>query len=143
VIIINSCCFLGRLTRDPDLKENGDFCLVNFGLAVNRNYVDKKTGKRETDFFEFTAFNGTAKFIRKYFGKGSMVAITSTATTSNWKDKEGNNRSATKFIVQSIDFADSAKKSSENTGQKAQSQEKDGFMDIPTDTSFEAELPFR
>lgn len=147
--VINSCNFVGRFTRDPEYNDEGKTARVKFGIAVPRRFADKQTGKREADFLEFVAFGGTATFINKYFAKGDPASITSRCQTSNWVDKEGNKHYMTNFLVETIEFAGS--KGSNNAesqpdaatpAPKDKAKADDEFMDIPTDSSYEAVLPF-
>lgn len=62
---------MGRLTRDPELRhtQNGT-AVASFTLAVDRDFKDKQTGKKETDFIDCVAWRHTAEFVSRYFSKG-------------------------------------------------------------------------
>lgn len=49
--MINRVVLTGRLTKDLELKytQNGT-AVARFTLAVSRQYKNKQTGERETDF---------------------------------------------------------------------------------------------
>ena len=53
---MNKCIFLGRLTKDVEVKyiSNGDTAIANFTLAVDRKF--KKDGQPTADFFELCCY---------------------------------------------------------------------------------------
>ena len=58
---MNKVFLIGNLTRDPELTETASGVAVcNFSIAVNRNYASQD-GERQTDFFNCTAWRGTAE----------------------------------------------------------------------------------
>lgn len=87
---MNRIIVMGRLVNDPQIRvtPNGtQFC--TFKLAVNRNY-QKQSEERKADFFNVSAFGGTADFITKWFGKGRMILIEGEMQTREYTDKNGN-----------------------------------------------------
>lgn len=113
---MNKCILLGRLTKDPDIRysQNNNIMVANFTLAVNRKYV-KPGEERQTDFINIVAYSKLAEFINKYINKGLQVCVSGRLQTRNWDDDNGNRRYVTEVIAEEIDFADSQKKSEENT----------------------------
>lgn len=93
----------GRLTADPELKTTpSGISVTSFNIAVNRR------GKSDqTDFFNVTAWRGTAEFISQYFRKGSSICIEGTLQNREWIDKNGNKRSATEIVCDAASFVDS------------------------------------
>ena len=75
---INKFCVMGRLVRDPEIKEteNGNK-VANITLAVDREYKDKE-GKKITDFLNYSLWNKDAENIKKYSKKGSHVVLEGT-----------------------------------------------------------------
>lgn len=96
----------GRLTADPELKQTtSGISVCSFSLAVNR-----KVGKDQepkTDFFNCTAWRGTAEFLSRYFRKGSSLCIVGHIENSEWTDKDGNKRYKTEVVVDEALFVDS------------------------------------
>jgi len=100
---INNCTIMGRITRDPELKTVGEHTVLNFSIAVDRNYTDED-GEREADFISCVAWNGTAEFIAKYFGKGSMIAVTGWLRSDTYEDDNGSTHYTTTLVVQQVSF---------------------------------------
>jgi single-strand DNA-binding protein len=130
---MNQCDFLGRITKDIEVKTVGakDTAVANFTLAVNRKY--KKEGEPDADFLNFVALGKTAEVMGQYCEKGSQIAVNSRVQTRNWKNKEGQTVYVTEFIVNEFDFVGS--KNSASTGKPA-SKEKSADYDL------EEEIPF-
>lgn len=102
--MLNSCDFQGRLAADPELRTTQTGKQVaSFRMAVDRDMVDAN-GHRPTDWLTFTAWGKTAEFVSKYFRKGSAAVVHSRCQTRQYEDKNGNNRTATEFVVQKIHF---------------------------------------
>lgn len=75
---INKFCVMGRLVRDPEIKEteNGNK-VANITLAIDREYKDKE-GKKITDFLNYSLWNKDAENIKNYSKKGSHVVLEGT-----------------------------------------------------------------
>lgn len=108
--MLNKVTLMGRFARDPELRQttSGTPC-ASFALAVERDFVDQATGKRECDFIDCVAWKTTADFVSKYFSKGSMAAIVGRLQVRPWQDKQGNKRRAVEVIVENIYFGASKK----------------------------------
>lgn len=86
----NKITLMGRLTAAPELKttQNG-IPYARLRIAVNRRFHSKDEENR-VDFFNATAWRGTAEFICKYFGKGSMIMLDGEMQTRQYEDRNGN-----------------------------------------------------
>ena len=72
--MLNKVFIMGRLTRDPELRRTANGTAVaSFSLAVDRDFKDKSTGERATDFIECIAWRQTGEFVSRYFTKGRML----------------------------------------------------------------------
>lgn len=112
--MINTVVIMGRLTSTPELKTtNTGLSVSSFTVAVNRQY---SKGEQQTDFIPCVAWRNNAEFITKYFTKGQLIAIKGSLQQRNYKDKNGNNRTAYEVVVESADFC--GDKKSDEQGQK-------------------------
>lgn len=102
---LNSCNFIGNVTRDPESKylPNGTF-VCDFGMAVNHNYTTQSGEKREEcTFLDLTAFARTGEIIAEYAKKGKSIYVEARAKLETWDDKtSGQKRSKIKFIVNNV-----------------------------------------
>lgn len=114
--MLNSIVIMGRLTRDCELRRtNSGKPVASFTIAVDRDY-NPDGGEKQTDFIDIVAWNGTAEFVDKYFGKGSMIVVQGRLQLRDWTDKEGNKRRSAEVVASDVWFGNS-KRSSENNGQ--------------------------
>lgn len=107
---MNKFQFLGRLTKDPEIRytSGNNTQVTAFTIAVNRKYV-AQGAERQADFFNLSAFGKTAEFISKYFKKGQQILVEGRIQNRTWEDQAGAKRYATDFIVEQVYFADSKK----------------------------------
>ena len=97
----------GRLTADPELRQNpSGIAVTSFSIAVNRRY-SKNANEQQTDFFNVVAWRQNAEFISRYFRKGSSICIIGTIQNRSWTDPQGQKRYATDIVVDEAHFVDS------------------------------------
>ena len=106
--MLNHIVIMGRLTRDPELRHTQTGTAVaSFTLAVDRDFKDKQTGERATDFIDVVAWRSTGEFASKYFTKGRMAVVEGRLQIRDWTDKDGNKRRSAEVIADNIYFGDS------------------------------------
>ena len=104
--MLNKIFLMGRLTRDPELRRTQTGTPVaSFSLAVDRDFKDKATGERSTDFIDVVACRQTAEFVSRYFTKGRMAVVEGRLQIRDWTDKEGGKRRSAEVIADGIYFA--------------------------------------
>ena len=106
--MLNHITIMGRLTRDPELRRTGTgVAVTNFALAVDRDFADKLSGEKETDFIECVAWKNTAEFVDKYFAKGRMAVVSGRLQVRKWNDKDNKTRYTTEVLAENVYFGDS------------------------------------
>lgn len=114
--MLNHIVIMGRLTRDPELRRTGSGAAVaSFTLAVDRDFSNKESGEKETDFIDCVAWRQTGEFVSKYFKKGSMAVVSGKLQIRNWTDKDGSKRRSAEVIAENVYFGDSKKSDSESS----------------------------
>ena len=114
-LMLNHITIMGRLTRDPELRHTGSgIAVASFTLAVDRDFTDKNSGEKETDFIDCTAWRNTAEFVSKYFTKGRMAVVSGRLQIRNYTDKEGNKRRSAEVVAENVYFGDSKNSNSGN-----------------------------
>ncbi len=102
--MINRVVLMGRLVADPELKTTSSgVSVTSFRIAVDRSYV-KQGEERQADFFDIVAWRGSAEFVCRNFGKGSLIAVDGQLQSRNYQTKDGHNRTAIEVIAESISF---------------------------------------
>lgn len=114
--MLNKCFFQGRLVKDPELRHTqSGTAVASFSLAVERDFKDKQTGEKVTDFIDCVAWRSTAEFVSRYFAKGSMAVVVGALQIRSWDDKDGNKRRTAEVVAESVYFGDS-KRNTETGG---------------------------
>lgn len=107
--MLNKVILMGRLTADPELKTTtSNVSVCSFCIAVERTYTPKGQEK-QADFINIVTWRNTAEFVRKYFGKGQMIALEGSIQTRDYTDSSGNRRKLTEVVADQVFFTDSKK----------------------------------
>ena len=117
----NKVILMGNLTRDPQLKQTpNNQSVAEIGIAVNRKYKSKDGEmKEETTFVDCEAWGRTAETMAKYLSKGRPVFVEGRLKLDQWQDKEGNNRSKLRVVIDTFQFIDSRGEQSSTEPQQA------------------------
>ena len=106
---LNRVLLIGRLTRDPELKQTGtgtSYC--RFGIANNRNFTQNGERKEEVSFFNCVAWGRQAEVINQYCRKGKQVAIEGRLKQSSWDGQDGKKQSSVDVVVESLQMLGAA-----------------------------------
>ena len=121
--MLNKVIIMGRLGADPELRYlQNNVPVARFSLAVDRDFKDKASGQKVTDWIGVVAWRGTAEFAAKYFRKGRVAVVEGRLQTNSYTDQAGNKRSYLEVVAESIYFGDSktsapGQPATESTGQ--------------------------
>ena len=145
--MLNQIVIMGRLTRDPELRRTGSgVAVASFTLAVDRDFTDKQSGEKETDFIECVAWRQTGEYVSKYFTKGRMAVVVGRLQIRKWNDKDGNKRSTAEVVADNVYFGDSKKDNAQNNYQPSNrfvgSNETKPAQDFAMLDDDDAQLPF-
>ena len=106
--MLNHITIMGRLTRDPELRHTQTGTPVaSFSLAVDRDFKDRTSGEKTTDFIDIVAWRQTAEFVSRYFTKGRLAVVEGRLQLRDWTDKDGNKRRAAEVVAANVYFGDS------------------------------------
>ena len=108
--MLNHIVLMGRLTRDPELRRTqSGVAVVSFSLAVDRDFANRESGEKQTDFIDIVAWRSTAEFVSKYFTKGRMAVVSGRLQIRDWTDREGGKRRSAEVVADNVYFGDSKK----------------------------------
>lgn len=141
---MNKIILLGRLTKAAEIKysQNNNTKVANFTLAVNRKYA-KQGEERQVDFINIVAFSKLAEFAEKYLRQGLQTCVCGRIQTRSWEDDNGQKHYATEVIAEEIYFADSPKKTTDNSILNANSKVEIEQTDSPNcEVIGDDDLPF-
>ena len=108
--MLNHIVLMGRLTRDPELRRTqSGIAVTAFSLAVDRDFSNKESGEKQTDFIDIVAWRNTAEFVSKYFTKGRMAVVSGRLQIRDWTDRDGGKRRSAEVVADNVYFGDSKK----------------------------------
>lgn len=136
--MLNRIIIMGRLARDPELRRTqAGVPVASFRLAVDRDFKDKSTGERTTDWIDVVAWRQTGEFVSRYFTKGRLVVVDGRLQMREWTDKDGNKRTSAEVLAENVYFGDS-KRDGASAGEYGTS-DLDQFSELSED---DGDLPF-
>lgn len=131
---MNKVILMGRLTRDPEVRNSQSGTTVaRYTLAVDRMF--KREGEPNTDFINCITFGKNAEFAEKYLKKGMRIVVSGRIQTGSYTNRDGVKVYTTDIIVEEHEFAES-----KQSGTCDMPGQGDGFMNIPD--GLDDELPF-
>ncbi|NMB32720.1 MAG: single-stranded DNA-binding protein [Clostridium sp.] len=95
---MNNTILLGRITKDPEIRETKDkkpYC--RFTLAVDRN-------DDNADFIPCIAWGDNAVNMDKYVMKGRQLLVQGKLQSGSYEDKDGVNRYTLDLFVYRVKF---------------------------------------
>lgn len=106
---MNYVGLLGRLTRDPELKQTSSgksYC--RFSLAVKKEFV-----KDGVDFINCIAWDKRAEFIANYFTKGQRILVQGRINVGSY-EVNGEKRNSFDVLVDRAEFIENQSNSNGN-----------------------------
>lgn len=113
---MNTTVLIGRLTKDPSVKQTESGTnIASFTLAVDRPYT--KGEEKQADFIPVKCFGKSAEFVGKYLTKGKMVGVTGRIQTGSYEKQDGSKVYTTDVIADRVEFLE---KKSEDAPKKTE-----------------------
>ena len=143
--MLNHIVIMGRLAKDPELRHTqSGVAVTSFRLAVDRDFKDKNTGEKATDWIDVVAWRQTGEFVSRYFTKGRMAVVEGRLQIRQYTDRDGNKRTAAEVVAENVYFGDSKKdgdgpKSDYDDSGPAPAGAEDKFEELEDD---DGDLPF-
>jgi single-strand DNA-binding protein len=117
---INRVTIVGRLTRDPELRQlPSGTSVLQLGVAVNGrqkddagNWIDKP------NFFDVKVFGNQADTLNTHLSKGRRIGVDGRLDWSSWEAQDGSKRSKVEIVAQSVQFLDSRSEGGEGGGER-------------------------
>ena len=114
--MLNRIALMGRLTQNPELRHTqSGTAVASFTLAVDRDFKDKQSGEKATDFIPVVAWRQTGEFVSRYFTKGRMAVVEGRLQMRDWTDKDGNKRRAAEVVADNVYFGDAKRDADTDT----------------------------
>lgn len=131
---MNSVVLIGRLTKDPEIRRNGDTVIANFTLAIARPV--KAGAEKKTDFPRIIVFGRQAENCEKYLAKGRLAAVQGRIQTGSYTNRDGQTVYTTDVIGDRIEFLEWGDKQTQ-PAQQTQTDIPEGFQSMSSE-----DMPF-
>lgn len=101
---LNKVMIIGRLTRDPEIKQipSGQQ-VATFAIATNRQWKDQSGAMQsKTEFHNIVAWRRLAEICAQYLKKGRQVYLEGHLQTRSWDDQSGTKRYRTEIVADNM-----------------------------------------
>lgn len=100
---------IGRLTRDPELKNTPTGkAVATISLATNRIWIDAKGQKqKQVEFHNVVLWTKLAEIANQYLRKGGKVYMEGRLQTREWTGQDGVKRYRTEIVGENMIMLDS------------------------------------
>ena len=113
---MNSVCIIGRVTRDPEVRE------TNTGIKVAVTSVALDGANDTVSFIPVVCYGGSADIMSKYVRKGHLVGVSGRLNQRTYKNGEGENKSVIEVICDNLQLCE--KKPAEKSDEKPKKSKK-------------------
>ena len=104
---LNKVMLIGRLGKDPDIRQVGEngTTLANLSVATSESKKNNQGDWEEhTEWHRVTVWGRQADAVAEYLSKGSQVYIEGKLQTRQYEDKDGNQRYTTEIVAWNVIF---------------------------------------
>lgn len=102
---MNAVTLIGNLTKDPEMKQNGETKICQLRVAENNG----SKSKEDPLFISVSAFGKQAETCGRYLTKGRPVAISGRLRFREWDAKDGGKRSEHSIVADRVQFLPGSK----------------------------------
>lgn len=116
---LNSCNFIGNLTRDPELRPVGQSSVASFSIAVGWKSKDKEG----VEYINVSAWGKLGEIVGQYAHKGMKVFVQGSLKTEKYTGKDGIEKTAVKITADKVEFLSKASGQSEQQAEPQQEED--------------------
>lgn len=129
---MNKVTLIGRITKDPQVMQNGDVKVARYTLAV-----DRRSREKSTDFISCVTFGKGAEFAENYLHQGMKIAVFGHIQTGSYTNRDGKKVYTTDVVSEEHEFCDTVQ-----TAQETHRDAQQGAVDtFPMSDKKTAERP--
>ena len=102
--MLNVCTLMGRVTKDPELRETKDGKKVSSAtIACDENMKDKN-GEKQTLFLTCNFFGKTAETLVSYVHKGDLIAVSGRLRQRKYTNRDNIEVTTYELMVDRLDL---------------------------------------
>jgi single-strand DNA-binding protein len=97
---INKVILMGRLGRDPELRQTGQGkALCRFSIATNRSWRQGDSWQEQTDWHDVVLWDEQGERAARLLSRGDICAVEGRLTARSWEDAEGQRRRKVEVVA--------------------------------------------
>ena len=108
---------IGRVGKDPDIKDVSGVKVANFSLATTDRAYKTQSGAvvpERTEWHNIVVWRGLADVVENYVKKGSQIYIEGKIRTRSWEDQTGMKRYSTEMYADNLELSGARQESHQN-----------------------------
>lgn len=114
--MLNKVTLIGRLGRDPELKNLQNGSVANLSIATTEKWKDKDGKNQErTEWHKVNVWGGLAQVCAQNLSKGRVVYVEGRMQTRSWDDN-GAKKYVTEIVADKVLFMDEPKPAQQSGG---------------------------
>jgi single-strand DNA-binding protein len=102
---LNRTSIIGYLGRNPEGNDSGTVTRFSVGVTERWRTADGDD-KEHTEWFRVVAFNSTVAACKEFLSRGRRVYVEGRLRTRTYTNRDGEERTATELLAQSVIFLD-------------------------------------
>ena len=107
-IVLNQAVLVGRIVKDPELKNTDKGKVTNITLAVPRSFKNQN-GEYDTDFISCILWKGVAESTVEYCKKGDLVGVKGRLQTRIAEFDDDTKKQVVEVVAEKVTFLSSKK----------------------------------
>jgi single-strand DNA-binding protein len=105
---LNRVTLVGRLTRDPELRQTaGGTSVCSIRLAVTSRVNRGGEWGDQSNYFDVTVFGRQAESLGQYLSKGRRIGVDGRLSWREWQTQDGGKRQSVEIIANDVFYLDS------------------------------------
>lgn len=142
---VNKVILVGRLGKEPEVRNVNGAAVANFSIATSESYKDRQSGEKKeiTEWHNIVVWRQLAEIVQRYVHKGDMIYIEGKLRTRSW-EKDGVTRYTTEVVADNLTMLGSrgGGNSGDSRPSERSSMASESSYNTPPETSGADDLPF-
>jgi single-strand DNA-binding protein len=130
--MLNKVFIIGKVNRDPDVKQTNAGEVVTFLIPTTRYWKDQKGDKHEeTEWHSIVVFGKQARTAAEYLKKGTLVHVEGRLKTRSWEDANtGEKRYKTEIVCETFKMLSPKEQKDTTAKEKVEEEDLLDYFDV-------------
>ncbi|WP_241576690.1 single-stranded DNA-binding protein [Rosenbergiella collisarenosi] len=98
---VNKVTLLGRVTKNPEIKNFDNGSLVTLTIVTGKKHTDPLTGEKKvkSQFHRVVCKKSVANYVSLYVKKGTLLYCEGYLNNTSWKNNEGKTQYSYEIVI--------------------------------------------